>query len=74
MEKGVIEMEYLLLESTPTPKWCLIHEDCTCDSTGCYKKSCTTNTCVANRGDICPKHCWAQLCNTAKVDPFSVTV
>lgn len=67
-------MQYLLYEGAATPRWCLVHTECTCESTGCNKRTCTTQTCTLNRGDVCPKHCWAQVCVKAKVDPFSVGV
>lgn len=47
---------------------------CTCKGTTCNDDQCGTNECFMNRADVCPKFCWAQLCNSAKVEPFSVIV
>lgn len=62
----------LYLIQNPEPfDFCL---ECECNNAGCYDQTCTTETCFMNRDGACPKHCWAQVCTKAKVDPFNFTL
>ncbi len=61
-----------LMQGTDSYGFCL--GDCDCNSTSCNKKTCTVKRCTLNHGNVCPEHCWAQVCTTAKVDPFSFNI
>ncbi len=60
-------MRYLIDENIQTLDMCI------CNGCGCscytYKSNCGIRY---DQEQACPKHCWSQVCTTAKVDPFNV--
>lgn len=65
-------MRYLVIDGNQNEIFSL--GKCICKSTGCNDDHCGQNSCFLNQGSMCPKHCWAQVCIKAKIDPFSVLV
>ncbi len=65
-------MKYLLVDYAEPMDICIGR--CKCKSTDCNEYECGTDTCFMNKEGACPSHCWAQVCTTAKVDPFSFNV
>lgn len=66
-------MEYLILDNTASSLDCVFRTVCKCKNSGCNVYDCGRDTCLMNSENICPKHCYAQVCIGTKIDPFSVT-
>ncbi len=65
-------MKYIMLNDFEQKDSCGFRFNCECKGTSCYKEECGVDMCGLNKDNVCPNHCWAQMCNSAKVDPFSV--
>ncbi len=64
-------MKYLLENDSQNYDFCFVDMDCKCNSASCHERTCSQEICGLNKSEACPKHCWAQACVTAKVDPFN---
>lgn len=64
-------MDYLIMDTDVSRDFCI---KCSCKNVDCKSDRCESNQCFMDRESVCPSHCWAQVCITAKVDPFGVTI
>lgn len=65
-------MRYLIDGITqPLGDVCIGKYTCKCNRESTYTSICGLRY---DQDQSCPKHCWVQVCTTAKVDPFNVDV